>query len=116
MAGFSSEEIASIAHEATRGLQRVLGEQVSFPWEQLGPDLRSSVIDGVEKILIGEITAPADSHANWLTFKADQGWTYGPVKDFAKKEHPDMVPFEELPREQQVKDEIFFALVKILGA
>jgi hypothetical protein len=43
--------------------------------------------------------------------KLDDGWKYGPVKDPEKKEHPCLVSFSELPKEQQAKDFIFRAIV-----
>ena len=39
---------------------------------------------------------------------------YGPVKDLDAKQHPCMVPFEQLPVEQQAKDYIFRAVVHAL--
>jgi hypothetical protein len=56
-------------------------------------------------------TTPEDSHKNWLAHKVKDGWVYGPVKDVEKKEHPCMVPYEELPLEQRVKDYLFRAVV-----
>ena len=34
-----------------------------------------------------------------------------PVKDADKKEHPCLVPYEQLPTEQKVKDAIFRVIV-----
>lgn len=112
---FTPEQIAQVCHEANRGVQRLLGEQVNFPWESTSPALRESCIDGVNAIIEGRTTQPADSHNNWLEFKRAEGWQYGPVKDFAKKEHPQFVPYDALPPEQQAKDEVFFAIVKALS-
>ena len=39
---------------------------------------------------------------------------YGEEKDPERKVHPCMVPFNELPREQQAKDFIFRAVVHAL--
>lgn len=36
----------------------------------------------------------AASHENWLRDKEKDGWTFGPVKDAEKKEHPCFVPFD----------------------
>ena len=51
--------------------------------------------------------------------KLDDGWKYGPVKDAEKKEHPCLVPFEQLPKEQQAKDYLFrgavHAMNKVFG-
>jgi hypothetical protein len=46
--------------------------------------------------------------------KLADGWKYGPVKYPEKKEHPCMVPFAELPKEQQLKDALFRHIVPAL--
>jgi hypothetical protein len=46
--------------------------------------------------------------------KLAAGWEYGPVKDAEAKRHPCLVPFNQLPREQQAKDYIFRAVVHAL--
>lgn len=115
MKTFSESQIAEVAHEANRAIQRILGEQVNFPWESTSPDLRASAVDGVSAILDGRVTQPEQSHANWCDFKQAGGWTYGPVKDFAKKEHPDLLPYVLLSEDQKAKDAVFFAIVRGLG-
>ena len=46
--------------------------------------------------------------------KEADGWKYGEVKDADKKEHPCMIPYEELPVEQRAKDYIFKQIVNSL--
>jgi hypothetical protein len=59
----------------------------------------------------GRIRKPSDSHASWSAHKLADGWNYGPLKDPKIKEHPCLVPFAELPAEQQQKDILFFNTV-----
>jgi hypothetical protein len=47
--------------------------------------------------------------------KHEAGWMWGKEKDVEKKLHPCMVPWEELPVEQRVKDYLFRAVVKVLS-
>lgn len=110
----SVDEIAAIALEANRQLQRHLGEIVNFPWESTNQTLRDSVTDGVRFHLESDAT-PEQSHENWLRFKEDEGWIYGEVKDFAAKTHPCMVPYDQLPAEQRYKDSLFRAIVLALS-
>ena len=35
-------------------------------------------------------------HEVWAKSRMDEGWTYGPVRDDVKKQHPCLVPYEEL--------------------
>lgn len=50
-------------------------------------------------------------HDSWLAEKARDGWVYGKVKDADAKTHPCIVPFSQLPVEQQIKDALFRATV-----
>lgn len=52
------------------------------------------------------------SHDNWMAEKVADGWVYGEVKDPAAKTHPCIVPFDQLPPEQQFKDRLFATIVR----
>lgn len=43
-------------------------------------------------------------HEVWAKNRLDQGWTYGPVRDDAKKETPCMVAYEDLPESEKEYD------------
>lgn len=43
-------------------------------------------------------------HNVWMATRRQQGWKYGPVRNDATKEHPCMVPYDELPEEEKVYD------------
>lgn len=36
-------------------------------------------------------------HEVWAQNRIADGWTYGPVRDDSKREHPCLVPYEDLP-------------------
>ena len=55
------------------------------------------------------------SHEAWLAMKRADGWTYGPIKDPVKKEHPCFVPYADLPAEQKAKDFIFRGVVHAIA-
>lgn len=105
-------DIAHIVHEANRAYCATIGDASQPPWADAMDWQRSSAVDGVEGILAGRITRPEESHESWLAEKARTGWTYGPVKNPETKEHPCCVPYDDLPAAQQVKDAIFFAIVR----
>jgi hypothetical protein len=46
--------------------------------------------------------------------KFKNGWKLGPVKDADKKEHPCLIPFDQLPEFQKKKDALFCAIVDSL--
>lgn len=106
------EFIASLCHEVNRAYCQAIGDDSQPPWREAPDWRRASARDGVQAILDNPDRKPEDSHAGWLAHKQAEGWRYGTVKDPEKKEHPCMVPFDQLPQEQQVKDHLFLAVVR----
>ncbi|HEY5072225.1 MAG TPA: RyR domain-containing protein [Caulobacteraceae bacterium] len=43
-------------------------------------------------------------HRRWTADRRVNGWRYGPTRDNSRKIHPDIVPFDELPKEVQTFD------------
>lgn len=43
-------------------------------------------------------------HEVWAQSRIAEGWTYGPQRDDAKKEHPCLVPYDELPEIEKEYD------------
>lgn len=107
------EQIAKICHEVNRGLCEALGDDSQKRWEDAPEWQRESIIDGVKNVQAGN-DLPGESHWNWMGHKTAAGWKYGEVKDETAKAHPCMVPFEELPLEQQLKDHLFVTVAKVL--
>lgn len=109
-------QIAQIVHEANRAYCQTIGDTSQAPWADAPDWQKESAVNGVEGILNGTITKPEQSHESWLAEKARTGWKYGAVKNAETKEHPCFVAYSELPPAQQVKDAIFFGIVKACAA
>ena len=45
-----------------------------------------------------------NAHDIWARQRISEGWTYGPERDDAKKEHPDLVPYEALAESEKTYD------------
>ena len=43
-------------------------------------------------------------HEVWAAGRIAAGWKYGPVRDEIKKEHPCLIPYEELTEEEKEYD------------
>lgn len=112
----NSTDVARICHEANRAYCLTLGDTSQPAWDEAPKWQRDSAIQGVEDILGGLSTSPAASHARWLEEKIRDGWVYGPTKDPERKTHPCMVPYEQLPAEQQKKDLLFVAIILAMKA
>jgi hypothetical protein len=110
------ETAARTAHEVNRAYCQSIGDDSQPSWEAAPEWQQNSARIGVRAIADGSVGAPEQSHESWMQHKLDEGWKYGPVKDPEKKEHPAMVPYDQLPPEQRVKDALYFAVVTgILG-
>ena len=90
-------------HEANKEIQQQTGEYIP----PLDNHLTQSILDGVYFVLNNPNCTPEQQHNNWCYFKRQDGWKYGQIKDFERKEHPCLVPYNELPEIQQRKDSVF---------
>lgn len=105
---------AAAAHEVNRAWCIAHGDHSQPGWADAPAWQRESAIEGVFGVMRGN--TPEQSHESWLEHKRSDGWVYGPVKDVERKQHPCMVPYAELPPEQQAKDHNFVATVRaVLG-
>lgn len=109
------DAIARVAHEVNRAYCEALGDTSQPAWEDAPEWQRSSARMGVDLHMNGDF-GPEMSHISWVKQKLEDGWVYGPVKNAEAKTHPCLVPYYQLPREQQAKDYIFRAVVHALKA
>lgn len=49
-------------------------------------------------------TLARNVHENWASDRIKQGWKYGPKRNDDKKEHPCLIPYEDLPEEEKEYD------------
>ena len=108
------DRIARVCHEVNRAYCQALGDNSQPLWGDAPEWQRASARMGVDLHTMGDF-GPEASHISWMKQKQEEGWVYGEVKDPTAKTHPCMVPFAQLPREQQAKDYIFRAVVHALA-
>lgn len=107
--------VAQVAHEANRAWCLANGDTSQPSWENAPDWQRESAINGVHFHIDNTEAGDSASHDNWMDEKRAAGWVYGEVKDPDAKTHPCMLPFEQLPPEQQAKDRLFRAIVHALA-
>lgn len=44
------------------------------------------------------------THDNWAAQRLGEGWSWGPKRDDAAREHPGLVPYGELPESEKQYD------------
>ena len=82
-------------------------------WEAMSETMRAGYISGVRMVLAGE--TPEKLHTAWMKSRVEEGWTFGPVKNTETRQHPCLVPYEELPETQRRKDALFWAVVRAMA-
>lgn len=45
-----------------------------------------------------------NAHEVWALNRMNEGWTYGPVRNDALKQHPDLIPYEDLTEGEREYD------------
>lgn len=108
--------IAQVAHQINKAYCEALGDTSQVNWDDAPDWQKESALHGVEMHLGNPDAGAEASHESWLAQKEADGWVYGEVKDADAKTHPCILPFSELPVEQQAKDAIFRAVVHAVNA
>jgi hypothetical protein len=104
------------AHEANRILCKALGDHSQKLWTDADDWQKESARKGVIKLTQDPDMTPRKIHESWMKDKVEDGWVYGPVKDPDEKEHPCMVPYDSLPPEQKLKDDLYLLIVRSMLA
>lgn len=103
--------IARTCHEVNRVYCEYLGDFSQPTWDNAPEWQKASAIAGVKFHLANPSAGASASHDNWAADKLRDGWSYGTVKDPEAKTHSCLVPFEQLPINQQFKDILFRTIV-----
>lgn len=60
-------------------------------------------------------TIAENTHDIWAVGRMKEGWTYGPERDDVKKQHPDLLPYYQLPDSEKDYDrETAFGTIRLL--
>lgn len=107
-------DIAKVCHEANKAFCEGLGDFSQVSWVLAEEWQAISATKGVEYFIANPEAPDSAQHDAWMKDKLDDGWTFGVEKDATTKHHPCLVPFEDLPPEQQAKDTLFKAICNSL--
>jgi hypothetical protein len=107
-------KIAEVCHEINKSYSEFINDYSIDSWDKTSQCLKESMISGVMFLLKNPEADPSDTHSAWLDYKEKKGWIYGPEKDYVNKTHPCIMPYNELPEKERIKDYLFQTIVKTL--
>ncbi len=106
------EFIARMCHDVNRVYSSSINDNLeSCLWDDLDKAEQQSVIGGVRYVAQhnGELT-PKMMHDEWVNDKRRRGWVYGAAKNYKNKTHPNLMPYNQIHKTQQAKDEMFLTI------
>ncbi len=108
------DRIARVVHEAVRAFQTAHDQPAARAWSGAPKWMKVATRDAIV-FRVENPEAPASAqHDQWMRDKKRDGWTYGAVKDPARKTHPLIVDYEELPFVERQKDALVGAIIDSL--
>lgn len=133
-----SAHLTYLRNQRSRGVEWG-SSPAMVPWTELSDDLRAANRAQVRAIpdrlrQMGCTVAPArgtehgripepvvdaravDEHDRWTAEKEAAGWTYGPVRDDARRVHPDLRPWSELSEADREKDRAAIRAIPVILA
>ncbi len=122
----AKEKTAAMKAALTESMMPLAAKLVHLSWVsyQMGagqsynldatPAQLTSQKNGLDFFLKSPNSTPEQNHENWMKFRLADGWKLGPVKDEDKKEHPDLIPYDELPEVEKMKDTMDLAARQIV--
>ncbi len=87
---------------------------VPAAWDDRENDFKRQFLAVIERQCgTDRSSSPAELHGSWMQAYFDRGWVYGTMYKPAEREHPDLVPYDQLGKLEQDKDAIFILLCEI---
>jgi hypothetical protein len=107
------ELIAQVVFAANRQyIEYIGGRAINPSWEEAHEEHRQSLIKAI-KSLITDPRTPESNHEAWCEARKSEGWKLDKVYNSSKKTHPNLIPYRELPFEEQLKDHLFMGIASI---
>ncbi|MEM9740895.1 MAG: RyR domain-containing protein, partial [Pseudomonadota bacterium] len=91
------------------------GQKPAPHWRMAPRWMKESTRESVDFVLAHPSADDLKQHDQWMEQKRRDGWVYGETKNEQKKTHPMLVPFEDLPEMEKLKDSLLRAIVLALA-
>ncbi|MEM9378039.1 MAG: RyR domain-containing protein [Pseudomonadota bacterium] len=109
------EKIARTVHEAIRGWRLANGQEGIPVWSEAPDWMVAATKESVQVVLENPKLSASAQHEQWMAAKLRDGWTLGAQKDLDQKTHPLLVPFDDLPEVERLKDILINSIVAALA-
>lgn len=87
---------------------------VPAPWDEREEDFKEQFLKVIDRQCgPGRSSSAEEMHGSWMQAYLDRGWVHGEEYDAAKRIHPDLVPYADLGKREQDKDDVFIDLCEI---
>lgn len=110
----SLEAVARVVHEAVRAWAIGAGDRSIPTWSRAPKWMKTSTYEAIRYRRANPGAPPSAQHEQWAAEKRAAGWRKGRVKSAARKTHPLLVDYEELPLYERRKDALVGAVVDAL--
>lgn len=98
--------IARLVHHVNNAICADNNEQ-GIAWKDAPGHMQAALLQAVKENLPAK-----EAHEAWMRSRLENGWVLGLVKDIENKISPCLIPYEELPYSQRIKDTVCMAIVE----
>jgi hypothetical protein len=101
------EQFGRLNHALRREVARIFGDGTVPPdWDEAPGWMHAESARSARKLLENPGMMAEEEHDRWMRQKLaeDPPWRYGPVRDDEAKIHPSLLPFDQLPPGERLKD------------
>lgn len=102
--------LSKLCYETIRGYSESIGETHLNKWSETSDCIKEFVIQEVLYNLSNEDVPVEITHTRWCEYMRKEGWIFGESIDYNKKEHYNLLDYNELKIEQKSKYHIFRTL------
>lgn len=105
-------QIAMLGHVVVNGYREATGLGKLPDFSDLSAADQESLLKNVEFWLNNPTSPIAASHESWLATKIEEGWRLGETLDEQAKLSPFIRPFDSLPKDTRIMEELFRSAVR----
>ena len=107
-----AKEVAREAYEVNRIFCSVMGDGTRPEWENISEENRNQFVTEVLEIsAFPDMTFEKYCEDRFCAM-GRSGWKHGPIENAEIKEHPYMLPYAQLPQKRQIKEQVFYLVVR----